>query len=155
MAAIVYRQGNLLESPLKIIAHGCNAHGVMGSGIARQIRAKWPNVFEVYELRHKTFGLELGEVIPVATLDGRIVLNCITQSNYGRTGGQFVDYSAIEQCFELINEKAPDWEATEIGMPRIGAGLGGGDWAMIESIIIKTSKTYTPIVYDFYVPDPK
>lgn len=144
---IRYVQGDLLNSNLKVIAHGCNCQGVMGSGIAAQIRAKWPNVYEVYKLKHTTMGLELGTILPVCTLDGRLVINCMTQDNFGRSGDRFVSYEAVESCMTLLNENAPGWGVAEIGMPKIGAGLGGGDWEVIEDIIIRNSKTFIPVVY--------
>lgn len=146
---ITYVSGDLLNATHKVILHGCNAMGVMGSGVARQIRNKWPNVYEVYALKHKTFGLNLGDIIPVATLDGRIVVNCITQKNYGRDGIQYADYDAIGTCMKKINDRVKEWEVSEIAMPRIGAGLGGGDWSVIEYIIIRNAKNFIPVVYDF------
>ena len=41
--------GNLLETTEGIIVHGCNCIGGFGSGIAGQIRAKWPTVAQEYE----------------------------------------------------------------------------------------------------------
>ena len=148
---IIYKQGNLLEAPQRVLVHGTNNRGVMGSGVAAQIRARWPNVYEVYELKHRVFGLDLGTIVPVATLDGKIIVNAITQDGFGRDGRVYVDYDAIERCFETINQRVDSWEVTEVAMPRIGAGLGGGDWAIIESIIVRTAKNYTPVVYDFQV----
>lgn len=146
---ISYVTGDLLGATQKVILHGCNNHGVMGSGVARQIRAKWPNVYEVYALKHKVFGLDMGDIIPVATLDGKIVVNCITQDGFGRDGARYVDYDAIDRCFQKINDRVEDWEVSEVAMPRIGAGLGGGDWNMIEQIIMKNSRNFIPVVYDF------
>lgn len=146
---ITYVTGDLLGAAQKVLVHGCNNRGVMGSGVAAQIRARWPNVYEVYALKHKVFGLELGDVIPVATVDGRVVVNAVTQDGFGRDGHRYVDYAAVERCFRTINDRVHGWEVKEIAMPRIGAGLGGGDWEVIEEIINRTATFYTPVVYDF------
>lgn len=144
---IHYVTGDLLGATQKVIVQGCNAQGVMGSGVARVIRERWPEVFETYSLHHKTFGLKLGDVIPVTTADGKIIANCITQENFGRDGRQYCDYDAIEKCFVQLNDRAIDWEVNEMALPKIGAGLGGGDWSIIEGIIVKTAKNYQPVVY--------
>ena len=144
---INYVTGDLLGATQKVIVHGCNTHGIMGSGVAKVIKERWPEAYEVYSLKHKTFGLTLGDIIPVNTPDGKIIVNCITQENFGRDGKQYCDYDAIEKCFTQLNERAIDWEVSEIALPKIGAGLGGGDWNIIEVIIVKTAKNYTPIVY--------
>lgn len=144
---IKYITGDLLEANQKVIVHGCNSMGIMGSGVARVIREKWPEVFEAYHLHFKTFGLKLGEILPVTTHDGKVIVNAITQQNFGRSGQQYCSYAAIETCFSQINVKAIDWDVREIALPKIGAGLGGGSWTIIENIILKTAKTYTPVVY--------
>ena len=145
---ITYVTGDLLGATQKVVIHGCNDAGIMGAGVARQIRARWPNVFEVYALKHKVFGLRLGDIVPVATPDGKIIVNAITQTGFGRNG-RYVDYDAVETCMRKINERAVDWEVNEIALPRIGAGLGGGDWNTIEGIIVKTATNFIPVVYDY------
>ena len=150
---IRYTVGDLLGAPQKVIVHGCNSHGVMGSGVARQIRAKWPNVYEIYRLRFDTFGLDLGEIIPVRTIDDKIIVNAITQDSFGRDGTRYVDYDAITAVFTQLNDRAIDWEVTEMALPRIGAGLGGGSWEIIEKIINDLSTNFTPVIYDFKVAD--
>lgn len=144
---IKYVEGDLLASDIKVIAHGCNCLGAMGSGIAKQIRAKWPNVYEVYNLKYRVMGLELGTILPVQTLDNRIIVNCMTQQFCGNDGALYVDYDAIANCISAINNNVDSWEVTEVGFPKIGAGLAGGDWNIIESIIIKNAKNFLPIVY--------
>ena len=37
---MIYVKGNLLESPVQIIAHQVNCLGIMGGGIALQIKNK-------------------------------------------------------------------------------------------------------------------
>jgi O-acetyl-ADP-ribose deacetylase (regulator of RNase III) len=144
---IRYIKGDLLTSDLKIIAHGCNTHGIMGSGIALQIRERWPNVYQAYRQLYQEQGLQLGTIQPVATPDSRIVVNCMTQPAFGRDGGRYADYDAIAQCVHALNQVAMDHGVSEIGLPKIGAGLGGGDWTVIEGLIERNSKNFLPIVY--------
>lgn len=144
---IRYVKGDLLASNLKVIAHGCNCQGVMGGGIAKQIRDKWPNVYEVYNLKYKVLGLELGTILPVRTLDDRIIVNCMTQLDFGYNNKMYVDYDAIDKCMTAINNHVELWGVTEVGMPKIGAGLGNGQWNLIEDIIVRNAKNFIPVVY--------
>ena len=145
---ITYIKGDLLGAAQTVIAHGCNCQGVMGSGVAKAIREKYENVYEIYVLKHKTFGLELGDILPIRTTDGKIIVNCMTQENYGRENIQYVSYDAIKACMDKINKKVLDWGVTEVAIPKIGAGLGGGDWNIIEKIIITAANNFTPIIYE-------
>lgn len=42
------------------------------------------------------------------------------------------DYDAIRRCLRWIRANYP---GDRIGLPRIGAGLAGGDWAIILAMI--------------------
>lgn len=131
---------------MKVIAHGCNCRGVMGGGIARQIREKWPNVYETYRLQYEVMGLELGTILPVQTPDGHVIINCMTQKDFGTDKVQ-VDYDAVRRCIAAMDAGVSNWGVTEIGLPMIGAGLAGGDWPTIEKIIEETAKNFIPVVY--------
>lgn len=132
---ITYVKGDLLETPHEIIVHGCNAQGVMGSGVAKAIRDKYPEAFEAYRKECDSENDKealLGRVIPVVVNDHKLVVNAITQMNYGGGGQCYVSYIAIDivmQSLSLLEKNEP------ICMPKIGAGLGGGDWKKIEQII--------------------
>lgn len=149
---LTYVQGDLLEAPQTVIVHGCNNKGVMGSGVARQIRARWPIAYDIYHAQFKLLGLALGTLVEVITDDDKIIVNAITQDGFGRDGAKYVDYEAIEQCMTILNMLMPQWGETEAAMPRIGAGLGGGDWQVIEEIISRTATNYMPIIYDYSMP---
>ena len=44
---------DLLNSPDRIIVHGCNAQGVMGAGVAKAIRTKYPEAYSNYFYMNK------------------------------------------------------------------------------------------------------
>jgi O-acetyl-ADP-ribose deacetylase (regulator of RNase III) len=140
---IVYVKGNLLTTDIKHILHGCNCQGVMGSGVAKAIRAKYPKAYEDYKDTYIGSGLELGTMIFSAQADGKVIINAMSQDRYGKTGGPFVSYEALTKIFDDLN----DFDLGEVAMPMIGAGLGGGEWKAIESIINSHAKNYTPVVY--------
>jgi O-acetyl-ADP-ribose deacetylase (regulator of RNase III) len=123
---INYINGDLLKVTVGIIAHGCNAQGVMGSGVARSIRTKYPEAYLDYLLMPK----KLGEVSLVQVSKNLQVASCITQQFYGRDPKvQYVSYPAIEECFSKLPKDIP------IHIPKIGAGLANGDWEVISKII--------------------
>ena len=146
MTKIKYVAGNLLDASEGIIAHGCNARGVMGSGVALAIKNKWPAAYIVYEKHAKSrTGLLLGSVV-WATLPDKTIANCITQLNYGRmTGKQYVEYGAIQQCMNTINKLIQ--RESGLALPLIGAKRGGGNWGIISEIIEKELTNVEPVVY--------
>ena len=125
----------MLATTEGIIVHGCNAQGVMGSGIALKIRQKYPQAFYDYQDGIR-LGKGLGDVI-FSTINPKLVIaNAITQQNYGRDSTvKYCSYEAIQNCFILVTKTAEQLGFTEIHYPLIGAGLANGDWSIISSII--------------------
>ena len=65
-----------------------------------------------------------------------IVVNSYTQYHYGKNHVDGVskplDYEALTLCMRKINHI---FKGKHIGLPKIGAGLAGGDWERIKQII--------------------
>ena len=133
--------GNLLKSR-GIIVQGCNAQGQMGAGVAKQIRAQWPEVYEQYRARFESHGLEVGSIDYLFVDNNeRVIVNAITQEFYGNDGKIYVAYDGVKLAFEEINELVHSEEYAKSGLPMtvnfplIGCGLAGGDWNIVSGII--------------------
>lgn len=129
--------GDMLQLKSGIIVHGCNAQGVMGGGIAWQIRNQYPQAYEEYVGVHKAEGgLRLGDVI-FTTIDqaaGLFIANAITQKYYGTSGKKYVSYKAVFEAMKTVAEFSEDI-GIPVHYPLIGAGLAGGDWSIIQPVI--------------------
>lgn len=148
---IVYKQGDILLSDANIIAHGVNCEGGFGSGIAKQIAQRYPVVREQYVAKHNAGGWTLGEIQKVYYSEPpmravtRIVVNCATQQRYGKTDlGPYVSYPAIRTVFKNLMLEFPH---DIVSVPKIGAGLAGGNWDIIEKIINEESVSREVHVY--------
>lgn len=126
-------KGDLLTAK-GIIVHGCNAQGVMGSGVALAIKNKWPEVFRAYKIHEDKAGLALGTISWVPVAEDVIVVNGITQEFYGRDGKHYVDEEAVRGVFQRVRKLAVQVKMS-VNFPLIGCGLGGGDWTVISKII--------------------
>lgn len=145
---IIYRYGDVCDAEELIIAHGCNAQGVMGSGVALFIKNKWPDAYKVYNDAYKTNGLELGQVVYyISPFDDVVIANCITQDFYGYNGNMYVDYDAIRASLRDVNAFAEELGCKAVALPQIGAGRGGGDWNVITEIIESVFVNVQPVVY--------
>lgn len=149
-----YVEGNLLDlaeaGHFDIIVHGCNCFNTMGSGIARQIKERYPKAYLIDQMTEKGSVEKLGKFTQ-AHVDGFwtkaggrghvshynfTVINAYTQHGFNPKSKP-LDYKAVRDVFTQIkmlydmNPQAP----LRIGIPQIGAGLAGGDWKVIEKII--------------------
>jgi O-acetyl-ADP-ribose deacetylase (regulator of RNase III) len=130
---IIAHYGNVLDVPKGIIVHGCNDQGVMGAGIAREIRERYPAVYGTYLDHMKKYKKAdlLGTISVTEVAPDKYIVNAITQT-LGTGKSREVDYDAIARCFEKINDIG---EPSDLRFPMIGAGLGGGNWSIISNII--------------------
>ena len=131
---IIYKKGDLFTTHANIIVHGCNCQGVMGSGVAKQVRELFPSAYEAYREVKETTGLVLGDMIQ-AFYCGKFICNCLTQEYYGKDGKLYTDYEAVRSSLRLVKSLAIEWDRKKISMPRLGCGLGGGDWNIVSKII--------------------
>lgn len=125
MLKITY--GDLFEYAAEnsIIAHGCNAQGVMGSGFAKQLRQRFPIAYLNYRIAFIEGGLELGGYVLVSTKK-RHVFNCITQRDYGRDKETvYVDYSAVHKSLSHVAQHSKKYNYP-VHIPLIGGGLANG-----------------------------
>lgn len=149
---IKYINGNILlaleKGELDVIAHGCNCQGGFGSGIAGQIARRWPHVRDAYINLHNNGGTILGFFQPVPISDNQYIINCGTQDKYLPRGVRHADYDAINDVLESLSLYTQR-KLTRVGIPKIGAGLAGGDWEEIEKIILKhfTDQELTVYIY--------
>lgn len=136
---MVYRVvGDLLEQDgVNIICHQVNCKGVMGAGIALQIRRTYPNVYQVYKKYCAEYDKELlGKTLFVNCNDGKVVANLFGQNGYGRGYCQ-TDYAALENAIATVKKVATK-SKKNVGFPyKIGCDLAGGDWDIVEKIIEK------------------
>ena len=142
---INYKLGDLLHSSCDIIAHGCNAQGKMGSGVAKMIRSNFPEAYAEYRKAYLEGKLTLGTVI-WANHENKLIANCITQDKYGYDGKQYVDYTAIEASAYTVAAIARD-KNLSVSYPPIGVGLGGGDWEVVEKILDRAFHGVPLIIY--------
>lgn len=152
------RYGNALDVEAGIIVHGCNCQGVMGGGIAREVRERFPSAYDVYYQKYKESGLKLGEITFAEVAPNKFIVNANTQDNFGY-GVRQVSYDAVVVCFEEVMKLARLIETDrkirlDVIFPMIGAGLGGGKWPIIEaSIDVTVSDDFKKVL--FKLPETK
>ena len=150
-ARVIDVRGDLMAAPERLLLHGCNAQGVMGSGVAKLVRDAHPGAYDVYRAAYesrtdKSRGLDLGSYTVFKDTD-RTIINGVTQEFYGREPNRvYVSYAAIERLFLDLNHQ-PLTENQAIAIPRIGAGLAQGDWKTIREIIAESVQSYYVTIY--------
>ncbi len=158
-------EGDLIKLALAgqfdVIAHGCNCFCTMHAGIAVPMTKafavnKYPlevyshkgNIDKLGRIDYGSFYTKMGEEHRAYAVDKtndlwesegwvkHYAVNAYTQYNYGKNHADGddkpIDYSALRLCMKKINHV---FKGKKVGLPRIGAGLAGGDWNIIQAII--------------------
>jgi O-acetyl-ADP-ribose deacetylase (regulator of RNase III) len=141
----------------KIIVHVCNDIGLWGAGFTGDLTERWmrPQIayFNYHQIHDTDKPMELGTVIKVKVEDDIWVANLIGERGFGR-GGVVppMRYEAVRKGLVRVARMASELGAT-VHMPKIGCGLAGGNWEMIEPIITETicRKGINVIVYSHVV----
>lgn len=112
----------------RMVVHICNNYGGWSAGFVLAVTKAFPQA----EFAYRQGSKRLGTVGYVPIGNGITICNMIAQTTK-------VDYAALETCLNRIAEriKMVDRGMT-VHMPRIGCGLGGGDWSEVEPIIERT-----------------
>ena len=154
-SCIQHVKGNLIDlaeqDEFDVIVHGCNCQNTMGSGIAKEIRERYPIAYWIDTNMH---GEDLRNPIELlgnfsSTPDtGNIfiynftIINAYTQLNYAPRGIDHFEYGSFQLILRKLAVVYPDMR---FGLPYIGMGLAGGDknriMPMIENFATQVSMT--------------
>ena len=145
---IKFCDGDLLKSGCDIICHQVNEYGVMGAGIAKQIKEKYPKAFADYTKAIKE-AKSKGKKLPMIALskqpDGVVVANMFTQRN-GKTDIEILRNAVFllaMQILDLFVTKLKFNEMTgvffdrpfRVGIPyKYGCGIEKGEWESVLKI---------------------
>lgn len=158
-----HAKGNLIDMAeqglFDIIVHGCNCQNTMGSGIAKEIRARYPGAYRADYIAHRdATAIESDWLIghPICLLgtysettdtentrDFKFrIINAYTQVDYLPRG---IDHFEYQSFLLILRKLAAVYPNKRFGLPYIGMGLAGGDrdtiLLLIEAFANEVTKT--------------
>lgn len=149
--------GDLFSTDAKFIVHQVNCLGKMASGVALQVRNKYPHVYiEYLKVVSKDMLGEI-QIVPCNTqyigydsgsifvpTNEQFICNIFSQEKYGYDGKQYTSEEALKKCFEKLKIKTMERNNNfnaKIAMPyKIGCCRGGADWNRVYAIIEEVFK---------------
>ena len=121
------------------LVHCCNARGVMGAGIAAQVKDAFPTAYNAYAKECFSSKDYPDELLGTVVIQDN-VFNLIGQLNTGK-GKRQVDYGALARGFVHIAAHIYRTLDTKdmpyrLAVPKfIGCGLAGGDWYVVSELL--------------------
>ncbi len=154
MGKCVLCKGNIFLSHAEIICHQVNCRGVMGAGLAREVRTRCPSVYKLYEsvcMSHSSDPSSLlGWAMIVETNDssGKYIANLFAQDGFRQGPSDtkvYTDYDALSRAVDEVVKMAEAYGTTAVAVPlNMGCGLAGGDWNVVKDIL-KSSFQSSPV----------
>ena len=130
--------GNIFDTDADVIVHQVNCQGVMGGGLARQVKVRYPDCYDIYnalckKAKQKNIKI-LGSVYYYTAPDFHIIANVFGQESYG-CGKQHTDYNALRDGLHSVHDTAMLDQLTVAIPYGLGCERGGGDWETVYRII--------------------
>lgn len=145
--------GDLLQAKEDIIAHQVNCQGVMGSGVAKQIREKFPDAYSDYktmvDYHKKAEGgtKELLGKVQAVKINSKWICNIFGQHAYGHDGKLYTSTDSLYEAFKTIRTYA-ERVGLSVALPyMIGCYRGGADWKLVEDLLLKAFDGYEVTLY--------
>lgn len=121
---------NILNMKEGIIIHQVNNRGVMGAGLAKQIRSLYPQHYNEYKMNK----LQMGTLIITPINDKLLIIGIVAQDGYGRDK-RYTDYKAFNECIDKLYILSTQCTLPMFIPYGIGCGLAGGRWNLIYEIL--------------------
>lgn len=132
MSELIERTGDIFTTDADCIGHGVNTRGVMGAGIARAFRSKFPVMYETYRAACLAGQLLPGGVLPwTDAASGLMVFNIASQQVPGADARLPWLASAVAASLHMVAESG----RTTLALPQIGCGIGGLAWGEVKPVL--------------------
>lgn len=129
--------GDILHTRAQVIAHGVAPNDPFNTGLAHQLRERWPAMYKDFRHYCQTHHPKSGGLWAWMGADGKRVVNLFTQgepdhagANPGRASAQHVGHALRE-----LGKLAQKERFTSIALPRLATGVGGLDWKEVEPLV--------------------
>jgi O-acetyl-ADP-ribose deacetylase (regulator of RNase III) len=131
---ITFKSGDMfIDGRYDVMVNTVNCVGVMGKGVAKEFKLRWPVMFEEY--REKC---SRGEILP-GTLhvwgeDMDVTIVNLPTKRHWRDGSRYEDVeSGLIALEEYLKTRGP----ITVALPPPGCGNGGLDWNVVKKMVSK------------------
>lgn len=143
---ITQKVGDLFTSSQPALAQGVNVFGLMGAGIAVLFKRRSPEMFDSYVEACKTGELAPGGLHAFQEKDGTWTFNLASQDKPGK----YARLEWFESSLFAAAEFAVANNLSGIGLPRIGAGIGGLNWDDCLAVINSINEQFPELEFEVW-----
>lgn len=145
MGRICYIKGNIFDSSADAIVNTVNTDGVMGKGIAKEFKDRYPDMYTKYKEKCVDGSLDIGKIMIYRGNNRKIIL--FPTKKHWRAPSR-IEY--IEMGLRKIVSDCDKLQVSSIAFPKLGCGNGGLSWDDVRRLMEKYLSDI-PIVSYIYV----
>lgn len=139
--------GNIFDSKAKTLVNTVNCVGIMGKGIAKEFKTKYPDMYKQYKRKCERNEIKTGEPYIYNDLKGARIINFPTKGHW-KNNAKLDD---IIKGLDIFIENYKEWGIKSIAFPPLGCGNGQLDWEYVGPIIYNKLKNLD-IDIEVYAP---
>src|SRR4051812_48969061 len=120
---LTYVHTSVLDSTAQTVVNTVNTEGVMGKGLAKAFRTRYPEMFTKYRELCELGQFKIGQLW-LWKGNGQWVLNFPTKTTWRRPSEVRYVEAGLRKFVDTYQQRG----ITSISFPRLGCGNGGLDW---------------------------
>ena len=124
--------GDIFNSSVDALVNPVNCVGVMGAGLAKDFKEKYPDNYIHYKNICDKNLLKIGTCFSYCE-NGKYIVNFPTKEHFNQAS----EYSHIEAGLDALVRHIQKYNIKSIAIPPLGCGLGGLDKKIVKQLIIK------------------
>lgn len=146
---IDYVEGDIFTSGCNAMVNPVNCLGIMGAGLALQVKIHFPEVFRGYQIHCRDKLLQPGGVLACATkiATPRIIYNFATKDDLAPSQLRWIKPGVKE----LVRQAKLD-KVSSVAVPALGSGLGGLRYSEVLPILEEVFETAPAVLWLLYKP---
>lgn len=133
---IIYLRSSLFDSPAQTWVNTVNTVGVMGKGVAKEFKARFPPMYAEYRALCQEKRLSIGQ-LHLWRGEQQWVLNFPTKTTWRMPS----KLHYVEQGLEKFVKSYRELGITSVSFPPLGCGNGNLDWGQVRPLMESYLKT--------------
>lgn len=149
---IDYTSGDISRADAEAIVNTVNCVGIMGRGVALQIKKEFPKNFKAYKAACERNEVQLGKMFVFETnmfTNPKYIINFPTKKHW-RSKSYMED---IESGLKTLVDTIQHYKIRSIAVPALGSGNGGLDWNEVHPRIETALSVIPNLQVTIFEPD--
>lgn len=140
---MIYRAGNIVDDDADLLVNTVNTVGVMGAGVARAFRSKWPTITIPYVAACNNGSFGETRCLLFDLPDGRKWAALATKNHWR----DLSEYEWVKRGLETLADLAHGANIKSIAIPPPGCGNGGLKWKRVHPMVVNTLRGFDLRIY--------